>query len=395
MDKSKNFSFKYYRFFGLLSKVAAKALFPLKIVGDRKIEKPSLILTNHVSFFDFLFVAAAFYPQPFNIVVAEKMANSRKNAFYINKTGCITRAQFTSDAASIMRMKRDMQSGASIMICPEGRITADGVTGYIPPSTAKLVKWLKCDVVFLKISGAFAANPSWDVNRRARLPVTIDVSKRLTAEEVSKMDNSAVMEAISASLYNNDFDYLDKIRYDKKRKNGAEGLEKLLYRCAVCGTEFQMSTKGNEIMCDCCKKSFGLAPDGKLSGAEQNFDRVDKWFETEREAVKNEIEKDGFSLSEKVKFFTLREKDDGYGYEEAGSGSVSFDKTGTKLCGFIGGKETEEFFAAKALPVVSYSPGKFLDFYIEKPVRVVPENPEVCTKLGLIVEELHKTKNNV
>lgn len=393
MEKTKKFSFKYYKFFGFLSKVAAKALFPLKVVGDRKIDKPALILTNHVSFFDFMFVAAAFYPQPFNIVVAEKMANSKKNAFYINKMGCITRAQFTSDAVSIMRMKRDMQSGASIMICPEGRITASGVTGYIPPSTAKLVKWLKCDVIFLKISGAFAANPSWDVNRRERLPITVDVSKRLTAEQVAKMDNSAVMEAISASLFNNDFDYLEKIGYDKKRKNGAVGLERLLYRCPVCGKEFETVTEGNEIACNYCKKSFRLTPQGKLIGAGEEFDRVDKWFETQRAAVRKEISETDFSLTEKARFFTLKEN--GYGYEAAGEGAISFNAEGTRVCGTLNGKALDEFMPAESLPVVSYGPGRFLDFYIQKPVRLVPENVGACTKLGLIVEELHKSKTKL
>ena len=120
---------------------------------------------------------------------------------------------------------------------------------------------------------------------------------------------------------------------------------------------------------------------------------MDKWFETQRAAVKKEISEKDFSLTEKVRFFTLDEN--GYGYEAAGEGAISFNAEGTRVSGTLNGKALDEFMPAESLPVVSYGPGRFLDFYIQKPVRLVPENVGACTKLGLIVEELHEAKTKL
>ncbi len=392
MKKSKAFNLKYYKLFGFLSKVAARALYPIKTVGEQKIDKPALILANHVSVFDFMFVADAFYPQPFNIVVAEKMENSAANSFYLNKMGCIKRAQFTSDAASIMRMKKDMAAGASIMMCPEGRITASGETGYVPPSTAKLIKWLKCDVIFVKISGAFASNPSWGGGGRKRLPLTVDISRRLTAEQLAKMDNSAVSEAVAEALYNNDFDYLEKINYTKKRKKFAEGIQTLLYRCPHCGNEFKMTSKGTEFRCEACNGKFKLSSDGKIDGAPEHSNRIDKWMLGQKEAIRQQIEEKTFGYVGKIKMFCL--KTDGYGYENVGEGTLTITESGTEITGLKYGEDYRVLFDAERLPVVSYGAGRFVDFYDGKPLRIVPENPAECTKIGLCIEELHKTKSN-
>jgi transcription elongation factor Elf1 len=51
----------------------------------------------------------------------------------------------------------------------------------------------------------------------------------------------------------------------------AEGLENILYICPGCGSEFSMTTAGNEISCGNCELSAALRADGKLIHPIENY----------------------------------------------------------------------------------------------------------------------------
>lgn len=104
-----------------------------------------------------------------------------------------------------------LDQGISVLICPEGKVSANGVTGAIAPSIARLVQWLGYPVGVIKMQGASLARPKWAYNlrfvRRGRVVTNCDMlftkeeAKSLSKEEIyQKSATRSIKTSISGRL---------------------------------------------------------------------------------------------------------------------------------------------------------------------------------------------------
>ena len=84
--------------------------------------------------------------------------------------------------------------------------------------------------------------------------------------------------------------------YEKR----AEGLQKVLYQCPHCGTEYRMKAGGTHLWCDHCGKEWEMTELGELRAleGETEFSHIPDWYEWERSNVRKEVREGRYSTGE-------------------------------------------------------------------------------------------------
>ena len=82
----------------------------------------------------------------------------------------------------------------------------------------------------------------------------------------------------------------------------ADGLSRILYKCAHCGAEGHMEGKGIHLTCHSCGKKYELTTLGELKAleGETEFSHIPDWYAWERQQVKQEILDGTYSLEADV-----------------------------------------------------------------------------------------------
>lgn len=296
----------------------------------RKIKSPVLILANHQSPLDFLFMTNAMSPKRLSFVVAANMFYDKRYAWALRLIGrCIPKRQFTSDFTSVKHIRNMIMAGVSVVVYPEGRCSIDGTEGYINPAIYKLIKWLHVPVILVKSRGAYLTRPRYAEDFR-KGKVEAEVKKILTAEDCSDLSLVEIENRICSQFGANDFLYQRQNNIVYKVKYGhAHGMKNLLYQCPKCGAEFEMTENGDSLECGVCGYAVHFDCTNQMTAKEGDpvFERVDLWFQYQKESVKKEIDKrEDYSFSSSV---TLLTSDDNEGaYKEIENGTLTVDKEG-------------------------------------------------------------------
>ncbi len=429
-NKNKNdvpFSKAYCRFFLGLCKFVRPFLHGVctqtKAFKAQKKNGAMLVVCNHLSAYDFIHFSSAMYGAPLNFVVAENMMYSMPIfAKLLGSYHAITKKQYFADYQCIKSIKKYLDAGISVLICPEGKVSADGVTGAILPSIARLVQWLGYPVGVIKMRGASLARPKWAYNLRMvrRGKVRTDCDMLLTKEETKSLPKEEILQRITSALAHNEHKWQVENGVKFKGRHYAEGLERLLYYCPKCHSEFTMTSEGSHLVCEKCGNDVVYTYDGRLvpQGDSVGFERIDLWYAEQKKLVAKEVEKDDFSISDKVNLFVENEKNNGYRFVAEGvmtldRQSLRFhtdwqtrpkgvkSKYGVNSMSYAVDSEqgTEpveaEFkdieFAVKRTDTVANLPGTALDMYDDKHVyRFMFAERKSSTKYVIAIEEMYK-----
>ena len=386
-----------------------------------------LIVCNHLSAYDFIHFSSAMYGAPLNFVVAENMMYSMPIfAKLLGSYHAITKKQYFADIACVKSIKKYLDSGISVLVCPEGKVSANGVTGAIAPSIARLVQWLGYPVGVIKMQGASLARPKWAYNlrfvRRGKIITNCDML--FSAEETKKLPKDEIYRKICDALYQNEHKWQIDNGIVFKGRRYAEGLDRLLYRCPKCGTEFNTTTSGNRWKCNECGNEVVYTYGGKLipQGESVCPERIDLWYDEQRKCAAEEVKNDDFRISNTVNLFVENEASNGYRF--VANGTLTLDKE--KLCfdtdwverpvgvkskygvnnmslSFDDAAEIEpvedEFkhveFVVSRCDTVANLPGTAMDMYDDKHVyRFMFDKVMAATKYALCIEEAYKLENN-
>lgn len=326
------FSYPYYLLFMAVCNLM-RLYFGIRVNKSRAFREQKkngamLVLSNHVSSLDFAYFTPPFWGRKISYVVAENMMYSTPLfAKVIKGYHAITKKQFYADFTCIKNIRKYLDAGISVVLCPEGKVSAEGKTGPVAVSVAKLVKWLGYPVASSVIKGGGLLRPKWAYTSR-KGGAQCDMDIMMTAEEVAAKSIPEIMEVINSALAHNEHVWQRENGVKVRGKRYAEGLERLLYKCPSCGAEFTMRTKGDTIYCAHCgaaAKYSGtgeILPYGRDAGAYPA--RIDLWYDEEKRDMEKRVREEGFSLTSPVHLFL--ENADRNGYRYAASGTLTLDK---------------------------------------------------------------------
>lgn len=251
---------------------------------------PYLILMNHSSFIDLKIAHKILYPMPFSIVCTHDALVGKK--WLMRNIGCIPTRKFVSDIALINDMRYALsKKKTSVLMYPEAGYSFDGKTTTLPENFGRLLKVLDVPVVFIKTQGAFHRDPLYNGLQIRKVLVSANVQTLLTREQIKQ----ATLEQLN-KVIENAFSF-DNFLWQKEQKISvdepfrADGLERIIYRCANCNTEGKMKGEGTTLTCNHCGKSYTLTEFGELKArdGETEFSHIPDWYEWERKMVREEL----------------------------------------------------------------------------------------------------------
>ena len=367
----------------------------MELIGK---DEPCLILMNHSCFLDMQIAYRAMYPRPFNIVCTSDAFVGLFGLmnWVMRQIGCIPTQKFVTD----LRLIQDMQyclkeKKSSILMYPEASYSFDGTCTPLPRKMGVLLKKLDVPVVMIETFGAFSRNPLYnELQVRKGVPVSAKVRCLYTREEIKEKTVKELSDGLDEAFGFDHFKWQKEQGIEIHENFRADGLSRILYKCAHCGTEGKMAGKGTTLRCDHCGKEYELTPLGELKAleGETEFTHIPDWFAWEREQVKQEILDGTYKLDADVKISLL--VDFQYIYN-VGEGHLTHNREGFTLTGCDGRLNYTQ------KPQACY--GLYADYYWYEIADVIcigdnetlyycfPQGSgDVVAKTRLAVEEMYK-----
>ena len=267
-------------------------------IGMEGVKPPYLLLCNHNAFQDFKVATVAMFPHRANYVVAIDGFIGRE--WLLRNVGCICKRKFTNDITLVRQLKRVTDSGNIAVIYPEARYSLCGTTAVLPASLGKMCKLLKVPVVTLVCHGHHVNSPFWNLRERGVKPTEAEMTLLYTPEELEKTSPEEINRRLVEAFQYDDFAWQKERNIRITYKNRAEGLQKVLYQCPKCGTEYEMRAEGTTLFCGHCGKKWNMTELGELEAedGDTEFSHIPDWYEWERANVRKEIEAGTYSTGE-------------------------------------------------------------------------------------------------
>lgn len=248
-----------------------------------------IVLSNHATDYDMLFVAASFKRQMY-FVGSEHIARfKRLYPFLKYAFEPIIRNKGASAAGAVLDIVRKTRKGANVCIFAEGVRTWDGTTSNILDSTAKLIKSSGCGLVTYKITGGYFASPMWAGASIRRGKVYGSPVNVFTAAQLNSMSLEEIYEIIKTDLYEDAYARQSQSPEKYCSKGLARGLEKLIYICPRCGKMDSFTSTSDKAVCGECGLEVGYNEYGMLSGTA--FKTLKEFADWQKERLACDIEK--------------------------------------------------------------------------------------------------------
>lgn len=279
----------FHFFFRWIVYLYCKIKYKFKSKIYRLSKEPHLIIFNHPSNFDPIFVGASF-SRPTYFIANEDLFTIPYVSKILNfLVAPIPKQKSVRDLSTIRTSLKIVKEGGNIGVAPEGSRTYSGKLNYIDPSIVKFIQLLKVPVIMYVIEGGFGANPRFD-NKLRKGRITAEVKRVLSKEEVLSLSGEEIYEIILNTLEVDD----SNLGREYKTKNQAEYMESVFYLCPNCKKFHTIKSEGNNIVCRNCGLEAEYLPNLKFASIDNKFpfSTTKEYYEFQSEYIANyEIEK--------------------------------------------------------------------------------------------------------
>lgn len=252
---------------------------------------PWLILMNHSSFIDLEIASKVLFPKPYCIVCTSDGFVGKE--WLMRNIGCIPTQKFVSDVSLIGDINYALhRKNTSVLMYPEASYSFDGCATPLPRRLGILLKKLRVPVISIHTEGAFARDPLYNCLQKRKVKVSATVSCLFTADEVLEKSVEELDAGLNAAFTFDNFAWQRENNIAIDEPFRADGLNRILYKCAHCGNEGAMNGSGTKLVCGVCGKSYELTTLGELCAddGETEFSHIPDWYRWERECVRKELE---------------------------------------------------------------------------------------------------------
>ncbi|MEE1032669.1 MAG: lysophospholipid acyltransferase family protein [Ruminococcus sp.] len=281
-----------YGFFHPPVRLFLKLKFGYTYETAKNLPENYIVLSNHVTDYDPIFVAASF-PQQMYFVASEHIARWKTFFKFIDYCFApIMRYKGSIAATTVKEVFQKVRKGDNVCIFAEGCRTWDGITCPILPSTGKMVKKARCGLVTYRLRGGYFVSPNWsNTSNTRRGPIHGAPVNIYTKEQIAKMSVDEINEIINRDLYEDAYEQQLLSPQKYSGKNLAEGMENLLFICPVCGKIDTIRTHENTVSCSACDMKFTYNEYAMLNGISHKTVReLAKWQrEQVLEAAENKL----------------------------------------------------------------------------------------------------------
>lgn len=356
-----------------------------KVIKRTKIHGPAITLSNHTSFYDFIYTNAVLYPKRTTYLAAKKMFYDPVLGFFLRLAGAIPKALLEPDPVATAKALKIIKQGGILSIFPEGQISASGV--FLNPSfsIAKLIKKANVPVYSIKHHNAYFVNPPWTKKTFAGRVETA-IEPLFTTEQIATYSEQEIFDKLCERLAHNPHTYNQTKKY-RYHVGDLAGLDCLLYQCPKCQNE-SLSVKHRTISCSHCGHQAMLDNYWNLGDS-----TIDEYYEKQRAFIKAAFESNvNFSLSSDVDLMSFYENK----LVKVGTGHLTLSREGYHYVGTVLDKEETLHFNSKLIPSLPSDIGRNIQIYhhgqiyqFEFSSRIMP------TKFVLLSEILYEELNRL
>lgn len=325
-------------------------------------EKPSIILCNHGSAFDFVFAAAVLRKYKPNLVAARLYFYHKWLDWLLRELGAFPKSMFAPDMENARNCFAVLKTKNHLTMMPEARLSTTGRFEDIQENTYSFIKTAGVSVYTLKFDGAYLAKPKWGKGLRRGAVVEAEMDLLYTAEQVKTLSLEDVKQGIVQRLDYDEFRWLEQrpdIRYRSSRM--AEGLENILMTCPVCKKKHTITSRKAKVFCEHC---------GYLTSVDQRygftadfcFENLTGWYDWQKDLLAEEIAKNpAYALTDKVE---LRLPGDGRGLtRHGGYGVCTLNRQGLTYSGTKDRETVELQFSLERLYRLLFGAGQNFEIY--------------------------------
>lgn len=306
--------------------------------------EPALYVMNHSSFIDLEIASVILKNRPFHIVCTLDGFVGKERL--MRSLGCIPARKFITDVPLVRDMVHvTAKLKESVLLFPEASYSFDGTATPLPESLGKCIRMMKVPVVMIRTWGAFSRDPLYNGLRIRHVPVRAKAQILFTAEEAISLPPVEINRRLTETFTFDHFRWQQEKRVCIAEEFRATGLERVLYKCPVCGNERQMKGEGTEISCGFCGASWELTEYGALRNLKegvpekkdvklpQRINHIPDWYRWERSCVRSQIDEGSFREEIPVRIMILADTDAVY---RVGEGVLVHDADGFTLTGCDG-----------------------------------------------------------
>jgi 1-acyl-sn-glycerol-3-phosphate acyltransferase/DNA-directed RNA polymerase subunit RPC12/RpoP len=354
------------------------------------VREPLLVIGNHTSFYDFLYLARILYPHRINFIVAAKYFRFPGLSLVFRLAKAIPKNLFSADIRTVARSISIIKQGGIVGIYPEGQISLGGITLPLPDGIGKLVKHLGVPVVAVKTYGGGFVDPPWS-NRHRRGIVESHVSVVLTKEQLNAMTCDQIDIALKEALAADPYQWQKQTGYEYCGKELTQGLTNILYICPNCHDEFTLTAAGDKLTCTSCGMKVTLQGSGHLQweNTKTYFEHIGEWYEWEHlEEKKAVLADEKYCYSLPVELAMYRRKGDGI--EAVGKGTMTINKEIYLYDGTFRGEAVQMKFPTRTTRYVPFDGGHNFQIYEDNELHEFRPDPGVkSVKAALIGETMY------
>ncbi len=360
--------------------------------GIENIKPPYVVLCNHCSNLDWIYVGMSFLPDLLNVVVTRYYYSKPMLKGILKYVGAIPKDQFSPDIGAVRSMLSVAKQGGNIMLFPEGRTSPHGMTETVERSTVKLLKHLGNNVVAMRLDGAYLTMPKWSGSKR-RGRVDITIAPLFTPEQLKTLSEDELYDKMCEALKTDDYAWQKRNRVEFSGQRFAEGLENVLYHCPKCGGNMTTRTEDDRIFCTGCDFSvvldhyYDFRPDeNSRSCCPEN---IGEWYKQQVAYERSLIDADpSYSLTADVVFHQI--VDEKRWIEPVGEGKCTIDREGFHYTGTRCGEPCELLIPISALPAIPFTPNESFEMYYNGEFHAFfPKDAQSSQRWSIIIEQMH------
>jgi len=343
---------------------------------------PFIVLSNHLSYWDWAFVPQAFPHDRLTLIVNRYYFRKPIMRFLLGRMKAIPKSMLYPDVETVRKTFRSIRDGHHVLMFPEARLGTDGSSQNVTAGTGALLKKLNVPVVFVELSGASFASPKWGRKPR-RGPVEIAIRKVAEPSEFTALSDAAADAFFTANILHDEAAYVRRSGAVYRSSDLTAGLDAILYVCPQCGGEFTLEAGNGRIVCRSCGFEAVLGNDYVFTSSMPSVRTIRDWnlLQVAHEQERYDDGTFAFSVGVTVRRMDLSDPRN----DTDGTGVVNVTKQGLFFTGTIGGAEESFSLPSERLEGIPFRADEEFEFYHRGFLHFFypTRNPHVCAKVSL------------
>ncbi len=365
--------------------LVAKAMFALKGIKLEldtaalcDLKGPAVIIAPHTSAIDPIILGIACYPKRLTFVVSEHFVTKPLTRFAFTKLAhVITKKMFCPDASTIMNIMRAKNEGNIVALFPEGRLNSAPHSHPVTAGTAELIKKLGVDVYCITANGASLVYPKWSKTYR-KGKIRVSAEKLFEGSSLKLTDINYISDVINGAILHDD----EKAMRDEEYicSDTTKGLDKLLYKCPRCFSEFKTYSDNSHIEC----KECGFVTKHNIQNYFEDcrFDTINEWYLWQYDELdiesKFEFDADIGTVNEKGNMDL-----------HAGKAQIFLDKNSFEFNGTVYGQPLSFTLSTPKIGGTPYTPDREFDIYFDKRLYyIMPNDRRTVVKYAMFIDKV-------